>query len=270
MSTTNSSASGRETGSNPSHLERSKHGTRSHSLEEPVGHKGVIRELVLFAGGGGDILGSVLAGWSTRCAVEIDPRCRKILLARQRDGILDRFPIWDDVQSFDGKPWRGHIDLVSGGYPCPRWSTARRGRGETVDLWPDQRRIVGEVEPRYVLSENVQRPPIERSADDLRRLGYRCVIFRAPASAVGAAHRRDRWWVAADAYGEFKHLRSKHDEVAGLRARANALWSEHPAGDPNVAHGLARGVDVHPRSVGNGQVPQVVLAIARALGWTRH
>lgn len=56
-----------------------------------------MRELALFAGAGGGILGGKLLGWRTVCAVEIDTYCRSVLLARQRDGMLDPFPIWDDV-----------------------------------------------------------------------------------------------------------------------------------------------------------------------------
>lgn len=56
-----------------------------------------VNELALFAGAGGGILGGKLLGWRTRCAVELDAYCRSVLLARQRDGMLDPFPIWDDV-----------------------------------------------------------------------------------------------------------------------------------------------------------------------------
>ena len=62
-----------------------------------------MNELALFAGAGGGILGGHLLGWRTVCAVEIDPYCRRVLLARQRDGILPLFPIWDDVRTFDGR-----------------------------------------------------------------------------------------------------------------------------------------------------------------------
>src|ERR1043165_726585 len=48
-------------------------------------------------------------GWRTVCAVEIDPYCQRVLFARQRDGALSPFPIWDDVRTFDGKLWRGHV-----------------------------------------------------------------------------------------------------------------------------------------------------------------
>jgi DNA (cytosine-5)-methyltransferase 1 len=65
-----------------------------------------MRELALFAGAGGGILGGVLSGWRTACAVELDPYCRSVLLARQRDGLLPRFPIWDDVRTFEALPPR--------------------------------------------------------------------------------------------------------------------------------------------------------------------
>lgn len=52
-----------------------------------------MNELHLFAGAGGGILGGILCGHSCVCAVEIEPYCRKVLLQRQRDGLLPRFPI---------------------------------------------------------------------------------------------------------------------------------------------------------------------------------
>lgn len=221
----------------------------------------------LFIGGGGGLLGSILAGWRTVAGVEIDPRCREIVFARQRDGVVEPFPIWDDVRTFDGRPWRGFVDIITGGFPCPLFSTARHGRGQPVDLWPDMLRIVRESEPPKVLAENVQRRPIERAALGLRGFGYHCVVLRAPASAVGAPHRRDRWFVAADTNGQAQHLVAEHAEMAGVRARARAVWDRDPRLDPDVVDGVARGLDVYPRAVGNGQVPQVVHEIARVCGW---
>lgn len=57
-----------------------------------------MRELHLFVGGGGGVLGGILCGHTCVCAVEINAYCRRILLQRQRDGVLPRFPIWDDWQ----------------------------------------------------------------------------------------------------------------------------------------------------------------------------
>ncbi|MFU7548221.1 hypothetical protein ACM9NK_29810, partial [Pseudomonas paraeruginosa] len=55
-----------------------------------------VRELALFAGAGGGILGGHLLGWRTVCAVEFEPYAASVLVARQNDGILPPFPIWDD------------------------------------------------------------------------------------------------------------------------------------------------------------------------------
>ena len=87
-----------------------------------------MNELALFAGAGGGILGGHLLGWRTVCAVEWEPYPASVLVARQNDKILPPFPIWDDVQTFDGKPWRGIVDVVSGGFPCQDISSAGGGQ----------------------------------------------------------------------------------------------------------------------------------------------
>jgi len=60
-----------------------------------------LNELHLFAGSGGGILGGLLLGHRPVCAVEWDLDARKKLIQRQKDGALPRFPIWDDVSTFD-------------------------------------------------------------------------------------------------------------------------------------------------------------------------
>jgi len=89
-----------------------------------------MNELALFAGAGGGILGGHLLGWRTVAAVEIEDYPRRVLLQRQADGFLPRFPIWDDICTFDGKPWRGKVDVISGGFPCQDISIA--GGGEDL------------------------------------------------------------------------------------------------------------------------------------------
>ena len=72
-----------------------------------------MNELALFSGTGGGILGARIAGHRIVCAVENEPYCIEVLLRRQEYGSLDPFPIWDDIRSFDGKPWNGIVDVVS-------------------------------------------------------------------------------------------------------------------------------------------------------------
>lgn len=171
-----------------------------------------MRELALFAGAGGGILGGHLLGWRTRCAVEFDPYARAVLLARQRDGCLQRFPIWDDVRTFDGRPWRGSIDIVTGGFPCQDISAAGKGAGITGSrsgLWSHMARIVGEVGPRYVWVENspmLVGRGLAVVLGDLAALGYDArwgvvgaddAIWTHCAPCVD--HERARLWILASA-----------------------------------------------------------------------
>lgn len=116
-----------------------------------------MNELALFAGAGGGILGGKLLGWRTVCAVERDAYAAAVLAQRQNDGCLETFPIWSDVETFEGTPWRGIIDVVSGGFPCQDISIAGKGEGITgkrSGLWKQMERIIREVRPPYVFVEN--------------------------------------------------------------------------------------------------------------------
>lgn len=116
-----------------------------------------MNELALFAGAGGGILGSRLLGWKPICAVEIEEYPRNRLMQRQNDGILEPFPIWDDVRTFNGQPWFGKVDIITGGFPCQDISMAGRGegiKGERSGLWNEMARIIREVRPKFVLVEN--------------------------------------------------------------------------------------------------------------------
>jgi DNA (cytosine-5)-methyltransferase 1 len=180
-----------------------------------------MNELALFAGAGGGILGGHLLGWRTVCAVEWDAYAASVLVARQNDGTLAPFPIWDDVQTFDGRPWRGRVDVVSGGFPCQDISAAGKGAGidgEASGMWRHMARIVGEVRPRHVLVENsplLVGRGLARVLGDLAALGYDARWGVLGAADAGAPHRRDRIWiVATDADGNRKHAESVDAKVA--------------------------------------------------------
>ena len=218
----------------------------------------MLRELALFAGAGGGLLASQRLGWTTAAAVEKDQFARTVLFARQRDGKLrDRFPIWDDIHTFDGLPWRGRIDVISGGFPCQPFSTASRGRACAKDLWPEMLRIVREVEPRLVFAENVQRAPIHRAAEDLAALGYVVRCARVGSRDVDAPHARRRYWLVADADHEGQCAIPEYAEVARVQTAAGLGWrSPPPAEVLGVDDGMASRVD-RMRCIGNGQSPQV-------------
>ena len=164
-----------------------------------------MNELALFAGAGGGILGGHLLGWRTVCAVEWNAYAAGVLVARQNDGLLPPFPIWDDVQSFDGRPWRGRVDVVSGGFPCQDISVAGKGAGldgERSGMWRHMARIVREVEPRYVFVENspaLTFRGLDRVLGDLAAMGYDARWGVLGADDAGAPHKRERIWIVADA-----------------------------------------------------------------------
>jgi len=233
-----------------------------------------MRELHLFAGAGGGILGGMLLGHTCVCAVELEPYCRDVLLQRQRDGILPRFPIWDDVRTFDGKPWRGRVDVVCGGFPCTDVShfgsrSERLGLdGERSGLWHHMARIVEEVGPALVFIENT--PQIRyRGLDvivrDLASLGYDCAWDVFSAREVGAPHERKRLWCLA------WHTDGAHARAVVTVPRKDAepvgtcWWTkERESRIPRMDDGVADRLDRF-RAVGNGQLPAVVVRAWRML-----
>ena len=162
-----------------------------------------LRECALFAGAGGGILGGILLGWRTVCAVELDPYCQRILAQRQNDGILEPFPIYSDIREFDGREWAGSVDVVSGGFPCTDISTAGKGAGITGSesgLWKEMARIIGEVRPRFVFVENspaLTSRGLGTVLGDLAALGFDTEHGVVGAHHVGAPHKRDRIWILA-------------------------------------------------------------------------
>jgi DNA (cytosine-5)-methyltransferase 1 len=177
-----------------------------------------MRELALFAGVGGGILGSVLLGHRTVCAVEINKFRRNVLLQRQRDGILPWFPVWDDIRNFDGNPWRGRVDVVSGGFPCQGISAAGKGDGladPRSGLWSEMARVVREVEPRFVFVENS--PMLTTRGlwvilGNLASMGYDACWGVLGADDCGAPHHRKRIWILAHSDVNRVRLESEREQ----------------------------------------------------------
>lgn len=242
--------------------------------------EGRVNELALFAGGGGSILAGVIFGWRTVCAVEIDPGARRILLDRQRDGILDEFPIWDDVRTFNGTRWRGHVDVVTGGFPCQDISVCGKGEGldgERSGLWMEMARIIREVRPRLVIVENspaITSRGLGRVLGDLAEMGMdaRWGMFRA--STIGAAHHRCRFYLVAYSNGSILEgmdlpQPSITDQAKSRRRQfARAIDASLPANDyssmPRNPDDVARAMD-RLKATGNGWVPAVAARAAMSL-----
>jgi DNA (cytosine-5)-methyltransferase 1 len=248
-----------------------------------------MNELHLFAGVGGGILGGILLGHRTVCAVELEPYCRRVLLQRQRDGILPKFPIWDNVTTFDGKPWRGKVDVVCGGFPCPDFSNANQCgsrfsglEGKRGGLWSEMFRIVCEVRPKVVFVENVPnliKFGIGSVLSDLAQIGYNakwCVLGSRDCAGV---HKRERVWILA-IHSSSDRLQTQqpidsnvgeeneNTEISGNFTRATSMdgiqgyVSPHIAGkNDEMAHWLDRF-----KAVGNWQDARVAATAWRILG----
>ena len=230
-----------------------------------------MNELALFAGAGGGILGGHLLGWRTVAAVEIEDYPRRVLLQRQADGVLPRFPIWDDICTFDGKPWRGKVDVVSGGFPCQDLSAAGKGAGldgERSGLWREMARIICEVRPQYAFIENSPMLTIrglDRVLCDLAQMGFDANWGVLGASDVGAKHQRDRIWIVA--YANNTKWRRKLRGFWGLQ-KCNQEWNSYSTFNKpepvRMADGVANRVD-RLKAIGNGQVPLCAATAWRVL-----
>ena len=225
-----------------------------------------MNELALFAGAGGGMLGTHHLGIKPVCAVERELHRRCVLAQRQNDGLIPPFPIWDDVKTFDARPWRGIIDFVSGGFPCQAFSTAARGRNNAEDLWPEMLRIVADVAARYVYAENVSATAINTAAEDLETLGYQTRVLSLSAADVGADHILERYWLLAYTDDKSELRRVVNAKVAGCQGFRAGLWATDP-GVSRVVDGLAPRMERYA-ATGNGQVPAVAAAALWALANT--
>lgn len=157
----------------------------------------MFKSLEICAGAGGQALGLEQAGFEHVALVEYEQEyC---------DCLKHNRPEWNvicqDVHYFDGKPFRGKIDLLSGGVPCPPFSVAGKqlGSKDERDLFPEMLRLVGEIQPKVVMIENV-RGLMSSTFDQYRysilvalmKLGYTTHIQLLNASDYGVPQLRPR------------------------------------------------------------------------------
>jgi len=149
------------------------------------------------AGAGGQALGLEMAGFQHEVLVEYEKDYCATLLRNR--------PQWNvkcmDVRKFDGRPYRGRIDLLSGGVPCPPFSVAGKqlGADDERDLFPQMLRLVEEIEPKAVMIENV-RGFLGKTFDSYRasiinrlnQLGYNVHLRLLNASDYGVPQLRPR------------------------------------------------------------------------------
>ncbi len=171
---------------------------------------GLLTNISLFSGAGGLDLGArLVGGFRTVAYCEFNDYAQAVLRSRIGGGELDDAPIWDDVSTFDGRPFAGLVDIVSGGFPCQDLSIAGKRGGIKVGtrsgLWYEYARIVREVRPLGIVVENVSGllagGALGIVLGDMASMGFDAEWIMFPAASIGAPHVRERVFILAYARG---------------------------------------------------------------------
>jgi DNA (cytosine-5)-methyltransferase 1 len=240
-----------------------------------------MKSIELFAGIGGISLAAEWAGIETVAFCERDTFCQKVLNKHWPD-----VPIFDDVCTLNRKMLEekgviepgGTIDIISGGFPCQPFSVAgkRKGKDDDRDLWHEMFRLIQELQPTWVVGENVANfvnMELERSLVDLEREGYETQAFLIPATGVGANHKRERCFILAYRKGkqssstyerEFSKKEQKQFRGGTIKGIPRPTWEIRESPICGVADGLPNRLDRH-RSLGNAVVPQQIYPIFEAI-----
>ena len=181
----------------------------------------MLRHGSLFSGIGGFDLAAQWMEWENIFHCEIDPFCQKVLKYH-----FPKSKSHEDIKQTDFTIYRGQIDVLSGGFPCQPFSVAgeRKGSDDDRHLWPEMCRAIKEIQPRWVVGENVRGIinwngglVFEQVQSDLENEGYEVQSFILPACGVDAPHRRDRVWVIGyrTDVTNSDNIRLEHSEKTG-------------------------------------------------------
>lgn len=155
----------------------------------------------LFSGIGGFDLAAEWMGWENLFHCEWNPFGQKVLKHHFPNSIS-----YNDITKTDFSIHRGQVDILTGGFPCQPYSSAgkRLGTEDERHLWPEMLRAIQEIQPRWVVGENVLGLTnwngglvFNEVQTDLEAKGYEVQAYVLPACSKNAPHRRDRVWFVA-------------------------------------------------------------------------
>lgn len=213
----------------------------------------------LFSGIGGFDLAAEWMGWTNVFHCEWNAFGQQIL--------KHHFPnakSYTNIKTTDFIIHRGEIDILTGGFPCQPYSTAgkRKGKADDRHLWPEMLRAIREIQPSYVVGENVSGLTnwnggmvFDEVQADLEAEGYEVLPFLLPACAVNAPHRRDRIWFIA--YSVSAGARCKSGEVGNEAGSSSEDWGKgirqahRPACTSGVNSTGSNGVAANSNNTGN-------------------
>jgi DNA (cytosine-5)-methyltransferase 1 len=179
----------------------------------------------LFSGIGGFDLAAEWMGWENVFHCEWNPFGQKVL-----KHYFPRSISYNDITKTDFTIHRGAIDILTGGFPCQPYSSAgkRLGKEDERHLWPEMLRAIREIQPSYVVGENVRGLTnwnggmvFDEVQSDLETQGYEVLPFLLPACAVNAPHRRDRIWFVAKNTFLYGWSSDKREKETGVRKFRN-------------------------------------------------
>jgi DNA (cytosine-5)-methyltransferase 1 len=188
-----------------------------------------IRHGSLFSGIGGFDFAAEQIGWENVFHCEWNPFGQKILKYYWPKAIS-----YEDIKKTDFSIHRGQIDILTGGFPCQPYSTAgkRKGKEDDRHLWPEMLRAIREIQPSYVVGENVRGLTnwnggmvFDEVQSNLEAEGFEVLPFLLPACAVNAPHRRDRIWFIAysERNGHNGRLQSKERQQPCSRRQTRCV-----------------------------------------------
>jgi DNA (cytosine-5)-methyltransferase 1 len=205
--------------------------------------------LGLFEGIGGFSLAARWMGWETLAWCEWNEFGQKVLKYH-----FPKAEGFGDITKTDFTKYANTIDILTGGFPCQPYSVAGKqlGTEDERHLWPQMLRAIREIQPCYVVGENVSGLVnwngglvFEQVQIDLANEGYEILPFILPACAINAPHRRDRVWFIA----------YSHNARANRRSGTNRKWqteNEGRKGQPQFEYRTdgSNGVDTNTDNQG--------------------
>lgn len=202
----------------------------------------------LFSGIGGFDLAAEWIGWANVFHCELQEFPRKVLKHHFPKSIS-----YADIKQTNFTIHKGQIDIITGGFPCQPYSTAGRrlGKEDNRHLWPEMLRAIREIQPRWVVGENVYGLinwngglVFEEVQTDLENEGYEVQPFILPAASVNAPHRRDRVWFIAYTNNCNDGRNSRENERASASERIQQRNTVRQSFEPNkVWRSVAKNTD---------------------------
>ena len=210
----------------------------------------------LFSGIGGFDLAAQWMGWENKFHCEWNEFGKRVL-----NYYWPKAESYGDITKTDFTIWRGRIDILTGGFPCQPYSTAgkRLGKADERHLWPEMLRAIREIQPRYIVGENVYGLinwngglVFNEVQADLEAIGYKIQPVILPACSVNAPHRRERVWFVAYSDKCTTGPSGESARIIGQRGGNNDEPKERrEPTEQHIGHGNVYGITSNANNTGN-------------------